>query len=246
MAKGFHIISYPGRAVAIVKDIMQRREEIIRQRNLNANDFPRPKFIWEPVPDRCVPEERAAVEEACRYVDVVSPNELELGSLFFGRGSWSPSNPTDVAEARKLLESGIGPDGNGLLVVRMGKYGCCVLSKEKCSILPAYQYAKVIDPTGGGNSFLGGFTQALVTPDRPPVSDIIARMKGMENWADVVREWEGCLEIPAALACGTIAASFIIEQLGTPVPCSEEEGDKWNGEIYVERLQRYMEARKVQ
>ncbi|KAI5305392.1 hypothetical protein KEM56_004561 [Ascosphaera pollenicola] len=246
MARVFHIISYPGRAIAIVKDIMRRREEIIRRRNLDTKTIPRPTFVWEPVPDCCIPEERAAIKEACRYVDVVSPNELELGTLLFGRSSWSPSNPEDVAEARRLLDSGLGHDGNGLLVVRRGKHGCCVVSKEQCSTLPAYQYAKVIDPTGGGNTFLGGFAQALITPDRPPVSDIIARMKSMENWADIAREWEGRLEVPAALACGTIAASLAIEQLGTPSPCSESDEDKWNGDGYVERLQRYLEARTLQ
>ncbi|KAI5285592.1 hypothetical protein KEM54_000451 [Ascosphaera aggregata] len=244
MSKGFHIICYAARAITIVKEVLQRRKEIIRRRKL-GDSIPPPVFVWEPVPDRCIPEERAAIEEACRYVDVLSPNELELATLLFGKNSWSPDNSADLSEARKLLDSGIGRDGKGLLVVRMGKHGCCVLSKEHCSRLPAYQYPRVIDPTGGGNTFLGGFIQALVTPDRSPVSDAILQMKDAENWADIKDAWDGRLEVPAAAACGTIAASFCIEQIGTPIPCRDDGGETWNGQLFMDRLQKYIRTRAM-
>ncbi|KAI5310040.1 hypothetical protein KEM55_001883 [Ascosphaera atra] len=242
-ARGFHLICFAPRAISIVKDIMQRRTEIARRKGFN--EPPRPLFVWEPVPDRCIPEEREAITEACRYVDVVSPNELELGTMF-GNGGWSPNNARDMAEAQKLLESGIGPDGKGLLLVRMGKDGCCALSRGHCASLPAYQYPKVVDPTGGGNSFLGAFTQALVTSERAPVNNAIFAIKCLENWSDVKKAWEGQLQVPAALACATVAASFVIEQLGTPELSADSKVDVWNGEVYDDRLEKYLKARAAQ
>ena len=57
--------------------------------------------------------------------------------------------------------------------------------------IPAYHQSSelVVDPTGGGNTFLGAFAVAL------------ARGKGMEEAA----RW------------GNVAASFAIEQVGMPV-----------------------------
>jgi len=88
--------------------------------------------------------------------------------------------------------------------------------------LPAYFSAreeeKVVDPTGGGNGFLGGLAVGL------------ARGK------DVV---EAC-------AWGSVAASFCIEQVGVPVLGEALDGkgrEVWNGESVEERLDKYL--RKV-
>ncbi|KAI1384876.1 Ribokinase-like protein [Hypoxylon trugodes] len=86
--------------------------------------------------------------------------------------------------------------------------------------LPAYHIGdagkdKVVDPTGGGNAFLGALAVAL------------ARGKSLEE----------------AAAWGSVAASFAIEQVGVPVLTSEEgEGDEkteelWNGVNVNERFE---------
>ncbi|KAL1842609.1 hypothetical protein VTJ49DRAFT_4657 [Mycothermus thermophilus] len=73
---------------------------------------------------------------------------------------------------------------------------------------------KVVDPTGGGNTFLGGLAVAL------------ARGKTMEE----------------ACAWGHVAASFAIEQVGFPVLSVDEEGrEVWNGVRVEERLAEYRE-----
>ncbi|CAI6095469.1 unnamed protein product [Clonostachys chloroleuca] len=78
--------------------------------------------------------------------------------------------------------------------------------------LPAYHQdaSKVVDPTGGGNTFLGGLAVAL------------ARGHGVEE----------------AAAWGTVAASFAIEQIGVPILEAGDENneEKWNGESIWERL----------
>lgn len=71
---------------------------------------------------------------------------------------------------------------------------------------------RVVDPTGGGNTFLGGLSVAL------------ARGKSIEE----------------ACAWGHVAASFAIEQVGFPVLSVDEEGrETWNGVRVEERLQEF-------
>ena len=71
---------------------------------------------------------------------------------------------------------------------------------------------KVVDPTGGGNGFLGGLAVAL------------ARGKGVEE----------------AAAWGCVAASFAIEQVGMPELGVDEEGrETWNGVRVEERLEEF-------
>ncbi|ROW13243.1 hypothetical protein VPNG_04828 [Cytospora leucostoma] len=68
---------------------------------------------------------------------------------------------------------------------------------------------QVIDPTGGGNTFLGGLAVAL------------ARGKGMEE----------------AATWASVAASFAIEQVGVPELGRDEEGEEtWNGVRVSDRL----------
>lgn len=76
--------------------------------------------------------------------------------------------------------------------------------------VPAYHQDpnKVVDPTGGGNTFLGGLAVAL------------ARGHSVEE----------------AAAWGSVAASFAIEQVGMPVLEKCEEGETWNGCVVEERL----------
>lgn len=42
----------------------------------------RPLFIWEPVPDLCVPDQLQACRAALQHVDVISPNHTELCGFF--------------------------------------------------------------------------------------------------------------------------------------------------------------------
>ncbi|RBR22761.1 uncharacterized protein FIESC28_04324 [Fusarium coffeatum] len=82
--------------------------------------------------------------------------------------------------------------------------------------VPAYHTdsTKVIDPTGGGNTFLGGLGVAL------------ARGEGLEE----------------AVAWGAVAASFAIEQVGVPTLGRDAEGcETWNGQNVEARLTEFRE-----
>ncbi|GKT59028.1 MAK32 protein [Colletotrichum tofieldiae] len=72
--------------------------------------------------------------------------------------------------------------------------------------------AKVVDPTGGGNTFLGGLAVAL------------ARGKSVED----------------AAIWGSVAASFAIEQVGVPQLDQDEKGNEtWNGVSVEDRLAKF-------
>ncbi len=47
------------------------------------------------------------------------------------------------------------------VVVKRGEYGAIVASKEDLFFVPVYPVRKVVDPTGAGDSFAGGFTGYL-------------------------------------------------------------------------------------
>lgn len=83
--------------------------------------------------------------------------------------------------------------------------------------VPAYfgekDQDRVVDPTGGGNGFLGGLALAL------------ARGHSLEE----------------AACWGSVSASLCIEQVGVPVLGADEHGkETWNGERAEDRLQKFM------
>lgn len=81
--------------------------------------------------------------------------------------------------------------------------------------IPAYHAdaARVADPTGGGNAFLGGLAVAL------------ARGRSLEE----------------AAAWGSVAASFAIEQVGTPVLARDPAtgAETWNGVNVYDRFEEF-------
>jgi len=81
--------------------------------------------------------------------------------------------------------------------------------------LPAYHQdgGRVIDPTGGGNTFLGSFS---ITLARAAIIDYLA----VEN----------------AAVYGAVAASFAIEQVGMPNLGKAGNEENWNGDSVQKRI----------
>lgn len=210
-AKAFHLICGPPRCIEQVKGILSRRQEVF------GPDFPRPVFVWEPFPDLCNPVELEATREALKYVDVFSPNHDELACFFgFAHGE-QISKPTLEDHTAIFLQSGIGSEGEGAVVIRAGASGCYVCTASTCQWLPAYHQdaSKVVDPTGGGNSFLGGLTVGLA-----------------RTGFDVVE----------AARWAAVAASFCIEQTGMPTlqpSADDSKTELWNGANVFDRLEDY-------
>lgn len=121
-----------------------------------------PSLVYEPIPDRCTPDELPALREVLPLVRVFSPNHEEAAA-FFGLG------PEEVARgerggiedtARRFLDLGAAD----VVLIRSGPLGAYAVRKgqeENGVWVPAYHsYAdgratgKVVDVTGAGNSFL--------------------------------------------------------------------------------------------
>ncbi|PGH10030.1 hypothetical protein GX51_00297 [Blastomyces parvus] len=239
-SKTFHMVCGPERCCQIIEGIFQRRERISQRKEVERSIAERrPFFVWEPVPDLCRPEALPMFYKALKQVDVVSPNDLELANMF-GNKSWNVSNSGDRAIADDIVKSGIGQDGNGMLVVRAGKDGCYAFSRDLSLHIPAYHAANVVDPTGAGNAFLGALAQALVSNDRKPHRVVMSTLGESAEWTSIVNSWGEQGRIPAALICATVAASFVIEQVGMPIISYSDGGEEsWNGESYTERIRVY-------
>lgn len=202
----------------LVQNILQLRDQLP---HVTAKE--RPLFIWEPVPDLCTPKELEDCFHALKCVDAVSPNHAELGAFCGVKTDAKDHVDYRAIEAlcRQWLESGIGPDGKGAIVVRAGKDGCLIARRGFQKWLPAVHQSpqKVVDPTGGGNGFLGGLAMGLVCS---------GATSGLDN-------------LEEAAIWGSVAASFAIEQVGMPSLSHTQIGDTWNGVRVEDRLIEFKE-----
>jgi len=173
-----------------------------------------PLFVWEPVPDLCTPEELENCREALKVVDYVSPNHEEIAGFY---GVEYVDRALIEQRAVDWLTNSKEDSKLKAVVVRVGKDGCLVASRERMTTrwIPAYHRNsdKVIDPTGGGNAFLGGLAIGL------------ARGTTVEE----------------AAILGSVAASFVIEQVGVPKLTADKNGERWNDERVEDRLERFMQ-----
>ena len=204
-SKTFHLICSPKRAVSIIKGVLLRRQE--------HGITVRPMFLWEPVPGVCSPADWPDCIEAIKLVDIISPNVNEAFS-FLGKTIEEEVPFNQFKSQVELITDEYlrhQMDGSGrAVVVRCGRYGCLVATNEMMRWLPAYHRnsEKVVDPTGGGNTFCGAFCIGWVREQR-----------------DLVK----------AAEYGNIAASFAIEQFGMPRLQYEHGAEKWNGDTLERR-----------
>ena len=213
LSRCFHLISSPARCAEQVQGILKRRETVTKDK---------PIFVWEPRPDTCRPEELENCLQTLKTVDVISPNHNEICGYFGRTGNLSNGelDRSAIEECSKgFLQSGVGSDSQGVVVVRAGAGGCYVVTRETSFWLPAYHTdpAKVVDPTGGGNAFCGGF------------SVYVAR-SGYSGNVTVLKE---------AAAWGSVAASFAIEQVGLPHLSCADAKETWNDVGVLDRLEEY-------
>ncbi|KAL9636330.1 MAG: hypothetical protein Q9204_002308 [Flavoplaca sp. TL-2023a] len=237
-SKTYHLICSPHRCRNIINGILTRRKsavEIETDPEIKHLLTQAPVFIWEPVPASCKPSELRDCLDVLPLVDVFSPNLEELCG-FLGT-KFDLNQPTGWAALRQksdeLLQHILSPR-SPTAVIRLGEKGCYVAQPGQQHFrLPAY-YApeapdagmhsrldekresadRVVDPTGGGNAFLGGFAIGLEHSE--PSS---------------MRE---------AAAYGSVAASFMIEQIGAPtLGLSPSGGETWNGVSVQSRLEEY-------
>jgi sugar/nucleoside kinase (ribokinase family) len=113
-------------------------------------------------------------------VDFVFMNDEEIRML--------TEQPTLVRAARDVMA--MGPS---TVVVKQGEYGAALFNPDGFFSLPAYPLETVIDPTGAGDSFAGGFLGYLAAEGSPPTD----------------------LSVRRAMTYGSVLASFNVERFGT-------------------------------
>ena len=94
-----------------------------------------------------------------KYCDYVTPNDSEASGL-------TGVEVVDVASARKagdvLLKKGVGA-----VVITLGGQGALLHTRQQSIHIPIYSAGKVVDTTGAGDAFNGGFAAALARGETP-------------------------------------------------------------------------------
>lgn len=126
---------------------------------------------------------RDSLIETIKGVDAVFMNDAEIRML--------TGQSNLVKAAREILE--LGPR---LVIAKQGEYGAALFTENGFFALPAYPLEDVIDPTGAGDSFAGGFL-GYVTQHLD---------EGGELDDDAFRR---------AMTYGSTMASFNVENFGT-------------------------------
>ena len=88
-----------------------------------------------------------------KRINVLLINESELRQL---TGNWNT-----IQAAKQVCQ--MGPRA---VVVKRGEYGFAMYCEERFYILPAFPVENVVDPTGAGDTFAGGFLGHLARLDR--------------------------------------------------------------------------------
>lgn len=124
---------------------------------------------------------RPSLLRTISMVDCLMVNDAELKQL--------TDEPNHVRAARAALD--LGPS---VVVAKQGEYGAAMYTRDGVFGLPAYPTADVVDPTGAGDTFAGGFMGYIAAHVDEPLSDGLLRR---------------------AMAYGTALASFNVEAFGT-------------------------------
>jgi sugar/nucleoside kinase (ribokinase family) len=137
--------------------------------------------------------------KAIESVDCLILNDAELRQL--------TGKPNLVSAAREILawkapaangnsaaEEASALRGPSVIVAKQGEYGAALVTSERFFALPAYPMENVIDPTGAGDTFAGGFVGYIAAHPHEQLSDELLRR---------------------AMAHGTALASFNVEEFGT-------------------------------
>ena len=124
---------------------------------------------------------RDSLVETIKGVDGLLLNDAELKML--------TGKPNLVQAAREVM--GWGPT---VVVAKQGEYGAALFTREGFFALPAYPLETVLDPTGAGDSFAGGFMGYIAAHAGDELDDALLRR---------------------AMAYGTAVASFNVEDFGT-------------------------------
>ncbi len=103
-----------------------------------------------------------------RSTDILIPNESEFVALVRGlRGAAHRRFDERALQklSRPYLHALCRQLGVPTVIVTLGRRGCFISEKSAHDLIPAYRGLKVVDTTGAGDAFCGGFAAGLVRYD---------------------------------------------------------------------------------
>ena len=109
--------------------------------------------IFNPAPAAVLDD---AIYKLCDYI---TPNESEAAML-------TGIVVTDLASAKKAADILLAK-GVGTVIITLGGQGSLLHSKAQSVHIPIYSAGKVVDTTGAGDAFNGGFAAALARGEDP-------------------------------------------------------------------------------
>jgi sugar/nucleoside kinase (ribokinase family) len=113
----------------------------------------KPRLVGADTMNYWIRSKRKDLLKVLERIDVLLINETELRDL---TGSWNT-----IRAAKDVLS--MGPKA---VVIKRGEYGFVMYCENRYFILPAYPVEDVVDPTGAGDTFAGGFLGHLAQLDR--------------------------------------------------------------------------------
>lgn len=134
-----------------------------------------PRFVMCDTMNFWITGARESLLQVLSRVDMALLNDAEVRQL--------TGTPNLARAAQEILD--LGPR---YLVIKKGEYGASLVSREAQFSLPCYPLPDVVDPTGAGDSFAGGFI-------------------GLLAWLDATDPEA----LRQALACGTVCASACVQ-----------------------------------
>lgn len=119
-----------------------------------------------------------ALKKTISRVDVLIINDEEAREL---------TGETNLVKCAKKIRA-MGPR---YLIIKKGEHGAQLYSENSIFSAPAFPLSSIVDPTGAGDTFMGGFA-------------------GWLSWSDKIDEEN----LRRAIAYGTVMASFCVEDFG--------------------------------
>jgi sugar/nucleoside kinase (ribokinase family) len=152
------------------------------QREVRAQ-LPDARFVALDSMNLWIEAARESLAKAIAECDCLILNDSELRQLT-GKASL-------YAAAREILAWEGGPQ---VIVAKQGEYGAALVTPGGFFSLPAFPLESVVDPTGAGDTFAGGFVGYIAAHIDEELTDELLRQ---------------------AMAHGTALASFNVEEFGT-------------------------------
>lgn len=137
-----------------------------------------PKLVGLDSMNYWIKNKRKSLKQLLKKIDIYLANETEAKEL---------SGEHNLIKAAKSLRQ-MGPS---MVVIKKGEHGVLFYGNRFIFSLPAYPVHRLVDPTGAGDTFAGGFMGYLAKQDRLKSADI-----------------------KKAIAYGVTCASFTVEGFG--------------------------------